>query len=134
MLLRIIVGGVAIALAALIVPSLGIRWGTDPVRAIAIVGLLGLIIALVDRWLRPILRLVSLPLNLLTLGLFSVLLNAALIFVIAGVAATLLPGKPPLTVGAFPWTIDTTALVAAFLGSVVVSASMTVISLVSPGV
>ena len=134
MLLRILVGGVAIALAALVVPGLGIRWGNDPVRVVGLIALLGLIVALVDRWLRPILRLISLPLNLLTLGFFSILLNTALILVIAAIAATLLPGKPPLTVGAFPWTIDATALAAAFLGSVVVSAAMTLISLVSPGV
>lgn len=134
MLLRILVGGVAIALAALVVPGLGIRWGNDPARVLGLVALLGLIVALVDRWLRPILRLVSLPLNLLTLGFFSILLNTALILVVAAIAATVLPGKPPLMVGGFPWTIDATAVVAAFLGSVVVSAAMTLISLVSPGV
>ena len=134
MLLRVIVGGVAIGLAALLVPGLGIRWGKEPAEALVTIAILGLIVAIVDRWLRPVLRLVSLPLNLLTLGLFSVLVNACLILVVAAVGATILPGHPPLTVGAFPWTVDTTAIVAAAMGSVVASAFMTVLSLVSPGV
>jgi putative membrane protein len=132
MLSQVLVGAVAIVVAALIVPGFGIRWGKDPLSAVLTAGALGLIFGLVNAWLRPILRLVSLPLNLLTLGLFSFVVNAGLLLLVAAIADIALPGRARLQLGGFPPTLDAEALVAAVLGSLVVSAAATVLSVLSP--
>jgi putative membrane protein len=131
MIARIIVSGAAVLVAALIVPGIRLNLGESPVEAIITVGLLGLIFGLVNAYLRPVLRIVSLPLNLLTLGLFSFLLNAGLLLLVAYLA-DLVTNPPPMRLGAFPPTIDADALVAAVLGSIVISAAATVMSLLTP--
>ncbi len=132
MLTQVLVGAVAIVVAALVVPGFGIRWGKEPLGAVLTAGALGLIFGLVNAWLRPILRLVSLPLNLLTLGLFSFVVNAGLLLLVAAIADLALPGKPPLQLGGFPPSLDAEAIMAAVLGSLVVSAAATVLSILSP--
>ena len=65
-----------------------------------------LILGLLNAFLRPILLLLTLPLNLLTLGLFTLVVNAHR--VLAG---------QPCSAAAYRWTISA----AAFLGALVVS-------------
>jgi putative membrane protein len=133
MVARVIVSGVALLAAALLVPGISLSWGDSPLQAIMTIGLLALIFGLVNAYLRPILRLLSLPLNLLTLGLFSFALNAGLLLLVAYIAYVI-ADKPLLRLGDFPPTLDADALVAAVLGSIVISAAATVMSLLTPDV
>ncbi|MFZ9950284.1 MAG: sulfite exporter TauE/SafE family protein, partial [Gemmobacter sp.] len=107
-------------------PGIDVRWGKDPVTGIITLTIIGAIFTVVNGWVRPLLRLVALPLNLLTLGLFSFVVNAGLILLVAAVADLVVPGqgKPPLTLGGFPPTIAAEALVAALLASVAVGAAV----------
>lgn len=131
MIARIVVSGASLLVAALVVPGIHLRWGSTPVQAILTIGLLALIFGLVNGYLRPLLKIVSLPLNLVTLGLFSFVLNAGLLLVVAWIADQIVE-KPLLRLGSFPPDIGPETLMAAVLGSIVISAASTVMSLLTP--
>ena len=80
-LARLVLNGIAIIVAAWMVPGLELA---GPGSALAAGVLLGLVNALV----RPVLFLLTLPLTLITLGLFLFVLNA----ICLAIAAALVPG------------------------------------------
>jgi putative membrane protein len=97
-LARLLLNGIAIIVAAWLLPGLDI---SGPGAALAAGVLLGFVNALV----RPVLFILTLPLTLITLGLFIFVLNA----ICLGIAAALVPG----------FTID--GVFAAIVGALVVS-------------
>jgi putative membrane protein len=97
-LLRLLIGALGLWLASAVVPGLHVA---GPGMLIVAALLLGIVNASV----RPLLVLLTLPITLLTLGLFLLVINAAML----GLVAWLLPG---FTVSGFG---------AALLGSIVVS-------------
>jgi putative membrane protein len=88
----------AIAVAALVVPSVEVDGGVFAILGIALV--FGLVNALVG----PLLRLVSAPLTVVTLGLFALVVNAVLLALTAGVSDS-------LEVGGFLATVVAAALI-----------------------
>ncbi len=72
-----------IAISAALLPSVDVQGGVLGVLLVALV--FGLVNALVG----PLLRLVSLPLTLMTFGLFSLVINAALLAITAGLTDAL---------------------------------------------
>jgi putative membrane protein len=130
MLARLIINGVALVVAALVVPQIQVLWGSDQVQALITVGVITLIFALLNTYLRPILRLLSLPISLLTLGLFSFVINAAMLVLLAWIVD--LVWRPVFTIGGFPPDLSADTLVGALLGSLVVSVVSTVLSLLTP--
>jgi len=86
-LIRFLITAVGIALAAYLVPGIEAR-GTGTLLAAAL--LLGVVNAVV----RPVVVLLTLPLTVVTLGLFLLAINAAML----GLVAWLLPG---LRIGGF---------------------------------
>ena len=129
-LIRITVVAVALLLAALLVPGIVIDWADDG-RGIAFM-LLGLALAfgLVNAVIRPVARLVRVPLNLVTFGLFSVVLKAALLLSVAFLVD--LVAGPLLVVGGFPPELGIEALSAAAMGSFVISAVSTGLTMLIP--
>ena len=99
-LARLLLNGVAIVLAAYVLPGLHVD---GPVPAL----LAGIILGFVNAIVRPVLFLLTLPLTLITLGLFIFILNA----VCFALTAALVPG---FSVDGFGW-----ALLGALLVSVV---------------
>jgi putative membrane protein len=97
-LIRVIVNAAAILLAASVVPGVAVRSVTAALIA-------GFVLAVINAIVRPILILLTLPLTLVTLGLFIFVLNAFCFWL----ASVFVPG---LTVQGF-WS--------AFLGSLIVS-------------
>lgn len=77
-----------------------------------------IVIGLANALIKPVLKILSLPLSLLTLGLSGLVVNAVVLLGVAWVTEQL---KVNFTVGNFPPTIDTTTLGAAFIGAVVLS-------------
>ena len=67
--IRVLVNGGAMLLAASIVPGVSVRSVTTALIA-------GLVLALINAIVRPILVVLTLPITLLTLGLFIFVLNA----------------------------------------------------------
>ena len=131
MLARIVVSGASLVVAALLIPEIHLRGMDTPIQALLTVGLLGLIFGLVNAYLRPILKAISLPLNLITLGLFSFVMNTALLLFVA-YAANQIAEHAILRIGDYPPTINVTTITAAVLGSIVISAASTVMSLLTP--
>jgi len=86
-ILRWIVLGLALILVAKIIPGIEISGFLAALFAVVI-------IALVNIFVRPLLVFLTLPINILTLGLFTIVINAALF----GLAAFLSPG---FSVGGF---------------------------------
>jgi putative membrane protein len=98
LVIRVLVNGAAILLAASVVPGVAVRSVTSALIA-------GLVLALINAIVRPILVFLTLPITLVTLGLFIFVLNAFCFWL----ASVFVPG---LTVHGFR---------AAFLGALIVS-------------
>jgi putative membrane protein len=77
-LLRVVVNALAIMLAASILPGIGVD-GVVP----ALVG--GLLLGLVNAVVRPVLIILTLPITLVTLGLFLLVLNGLCFWLVASI-------------------------------------------------
>jgi len=103
-----------------------LRWLSNTLALIATVALLpgiwvtdwhaywlaALVLGLLNAFVRPVLLFLTLPLNILTLGLFTILLNAAIFFSVGYIV-------PTLMIRSYAWAI---------LGSLVFSALTTILS------
>jgi putative membrane protein len=125
LLVKVLVNAVALWVAVALLPDnlLSFDYGTDWWKLLGV----ALIFALVNSYLRPIVRLLALPVRMMTLGLVSFVINAALLLLVAFISGQLDLG---FRVGDFPpeFTIDT--IVGALVGAVVIGAVSTVVSLV----
>jgi putative membrane protein len=131
-IVRVVVAGLALVIAALLVPGMDIRWGDEPGVAGATVAVLAVTFGVINAFVRPVVKLLSLPLNLLTLGSFSFLVNAGLLLLLAGVVDAV--WEPVLVVGGFPPTLSLDALVAAVAGALVIGVVSTVMAVLTPRV
>jgi putative membrane protein len=120
-ILRVIINGLALGVASWLLPGLdisasattaavgnsGVTEGTDAI---------GIILGVVNALVKPVVSLLSLPLTILTLGLFTIVINAAMLYL-----TSWLSSYTPVhfTIDSFFWT----ALLAAVI--------ITVISLVA---
>lgn len=127
---RIIIDGVALIAAALIVPGITLAWKTDPTQTLITLVILATVFGIINAYVRPVLRAVSIPVNLLTMGLFGFLLNAGLLLLLAWLVDKLY--RPVLTVGGFPPDLTTTTLTAAIAGSLVITIVSTLMSVLIP--
>lgn len=91
-LIRLVTVAAAFAVTAWLVPEVSVNGGALSYLWLAFV------FGLVNAVIGPILRLISLPLTILTLGLFGLVVNGALFAIVAGISDT-------LEVGSFGWTI-----------------------------
>ena len=99
-----------------------ISFGPDPqVTTIIIVAL---IFGVVNAIIKPIIKLLSLPVTVMTLGLFGLVINGVLLLILAWLAD--LAGLT-FSVGGFPPDFSLDTIIAAFVGGVVLSIVSTVI-------
>ena len=129
-LIRVAVNAVALLTAGLLVPGIEIAWSDDAASIGITLVVLAVVFGLVNSFLRPIARVVAIPLNILTLGLFSIVLNAALLLVVA--FAIDLLGEPLLVIGGFPPDLSWESLVAAASGALVISAVSILLTILIP--
>lgn len=66
-----------------------------------------LVLGLLNAFVRPVLLFLTLPLNIVTLGLFTILLNAAIFFSVGYII-------PPLIIKNYTWAIAGSLLFSAF--------------------
>ncbi|MGD8682435.1 MAG: phage holin family protein [Chloroflexota bacterium] len=129
-LIRVAIIAVALLLAALLVPDIVIDWD-DEAQGIALTLLaLALVFGFINAFIRPLARLVSIPLRLATLGLFSVVLNAALLLAMAFLID--LAFGPLIVIGGFPPDLGPGAIVTAAVGSVIISAISAALTVLIP--
>lgn len=90
-IVNLIISTVAVYITAFLLPGVQISgWITALIVAI--------ILGLVNTFIKPIIQLVALPITLLTLGLFSVILNGLLILLVAAII-------PGFTIVSFLWAL-----------------------------
>ncbi len=109
-LIRLVVNAVAIWLTALLLDGVSLteREGWDQVLVVAVVGL---VFTLVNLVVKPVVHLFALPLTILTLGLFSLVINALMLLLTSWLTSFVEWG---LFVDGFWW-----ALLAALIISVI---------------
>ena len=92
LVLHLVVTAIAFAVAAWLIPSFEIKGGVLAVLWVAA------IFGVVNAVIGPILRLLSLPLTIITLGLFALVVNGIVLSIVAGLSEH-------LETGGFGWVI-----------------------------
>lgn len=108
-ILRILINAAALWVAASFVPGIHAGW-------IGSILALALVFGLVNAFVRPFLKLVSCPIILLTLGLFTLVVNALMLMLAAWLGRGL----------GIEFTVD--GFVPAFLGALIISVVSTLLS------
>ena len=129
-LIRVAILAAALLITALIVPDIVVEWSDDVEGIVVTLVILALVFGLVNGFIRPIARLVSIPLNIATLGLFSVVLNATLLLLMAYLVDLVF--GPLVVIGGFPPDLGLEAIAAAALGSFIISVISAGLSILIP--
>lgn len=129
-LIRVAIITAALLITALLVPDIVVEWSEDAAGIAITLLILALVFGLVNGFIRPIARLVSIPLNIATLGLFSIALNAGLLLLVAFVVDLLF--GPLIVIGGFPPQLGLAAIAAAAVGSFIISAVSAALSILIP--
>jgi putative membrane protein len=84
LIVKILVNAAALFVAVKVLPSnlLSFNWGNDWWKLLAV----ALVFALVNSYIKPIVKALSMPLSILTLGLVSFVINAAMLLLVAALA------------------------------------------------
>lgn len=128
--MRVIINGLALWIASWLLPGLdisttatteavaktGVNQGTGAAGIVLAYLFIGLIFGLVNAFVRPVVSFLSLPITILTLGLFTVVINAAMLYLTSWIS-----GYTPVhfTIDSFFWT------------AVLAAITITIISLVA---
>lgn len=112
---------ITFAVVAYVLPA--IDFGGDLVNLLV----LAVIAGLVNGLIKPIVKLFSLPLTMMTLGLFGIVINAALLLLIAWIADLV---GITFTVGGFPPDFGLAAIGAALVGAIAMSIVGAIVGLV----
>ncbi|CAN5764288.1 phage holin family protein [soil metagenome] len=122
LLIRVLVNAIALVAAVRLVPGAAFSGEWWQLAALAA------IFGLVNAYLRPIVKLVSLPLSIVTFGLVGFVINAVMVLVSAAISDNLDLG---FTLGGWPpGAIDLDVIIAAFLTSLVISVVSTLLAIV----
>ncbi|MGW6128697.1 phage holin family protein [Cellulomonas sp. NPDC055163] len=81
--LRVLINGVAIWLATLVLSGLTVVGGDTAAERAGVILLVALVFGIVNAVVKPIVALLSLPLYVLTLGLFTLVVNALMLMLTA---------------------------------------------------
>ena len=84
-LLRAAVTGLALWVVTLIVPGISFVGGDTGLQRIGIVLVVAVIFGLVNAIIKPLVQILSIPLYILTLGLFHVVINALMLWITASI-------------------------------------------------
>ena len=119
LLVRLLAGAVALAVAAWLIEGISVGPGTTGERVLTLLAV-AVIFGLVNAIVRPIVRLISLPLFILTLGLFTFVVNALMLLFTAWIGDQ------------FDLAFEVGGFWAALLGALVISVVSFVLNLLLP--
>jgi putative membrane protein len=125
-IVRTAITAVALWVAVVVLPQIQFDIAGEWWQLVVIAIVFGLINSLV----KPIVKLLALPIRLMTLGLISFVINAAMLLLLAWVAGQL---DLSFRIGTFPPDLDIDALVGALLGSIIISVVSTVLGVFDRG-
>lgn len=123
---KVLINAVGVYAAIQLVPQIDFAFGNDWWKLLVV----ALILALVNTYLKPILKALSFPITLLSMGLFAFVLNAALLLLVAFLSDKLSLG---FTIGGFPPGFSADSFVGALLGSIVISLVGILLGMVNAG-
>lgn len=126
LIVKVLINAVAVYAAVLLVPQIVFSFGNDWWKLVAV----ALVLALINTYLKPIVKALSFPITLLTVGLFALVLNALLLLLVAFISDQF---KLGFKIGDFPPKFTADAFVGALLGSIVISIVSTVLGMVNRG-
>lgn len=89
-----------------------------------------LILALVNTFIRPIVKLLSFPVSLFTMGMVSFVINGAMLLLVALASSQLGLG---FKIGAFPPTLNADAIAGAVIAAVIISVVSSLLGIVNTG-
>ena len=133
LLVKVLINAIGVYVAVLVVPQIkfpaadqltSLQGDWWKVIAVAV------ILALVNSYLRPILKILSFPITLVSMGLFALVLNALLLLLVAFLSDLL---KLDFTIGTFPPSLNADAFIGALLGSIVISIVSVALGLLNRG-
>jgi putative membrane protein len=130
--LHVLITAVGLLLAGLLVPGIDVAWGDDGLVIAASLLALALVLGSVDASLGRALRLVATPLRLVTLGLASIVVDAALLLLVALIVDAV--WAPLLVIGGFPPELTIGAVGTAALGAFVITLVSALLHRLVPGV
>ncbi|MFE4543572.1 phage holin family protein [Arthrobacter sp. NPDC056727] len=121
-IMRVIINGLALWVASWLLPGLdisttatteavaktGVSQGTDAAGLVLAYLFIGLIFGLVNAFVRPVVSFLSLPITILTLGLFTVVINAAMLYLTSWISSYT---PVHFTIDSFFWTAVLAAII-----------------------
>jgi putative membrane protein len=122
---KIVINAAALWVAVQVLQPMGLltfKFGADWWKLLVV----ALIFALINSYIRPIVRALSFPITILTLGLISFVINAAMLLLTAAASGALDLG---FKVGDFPPNITSDTIIGALAGAIVISIVSTLVSL-----
>jgi putative membrane protein len=122
LIVKVVINAAALLVAVQVVPQIRFNFGGDWWKVLVV----ALILGIVNSYLRPIVKALSFPISLMTLGLVAFVINAAMLLLAAFLSGQFALG---LKIGGFPPTLDADAIVGAVLGAIVISVVSTLVSL-----
>lgn len=119
---RVLINGLALWVASWILPGLdistsatkdvvaqtGISQGTDVAGTALAYVFIGLIFGLVNAFIRPLVSFLSLPITILTLGLFTIVISAAMLYLTSWISSFT---PVHFTIDSFFWTAVFAAII-----------------------
>ncbi|HET7031099.1 MAG TPA: phage holin family protein [Candidatus Limnocylindrales bacterium] len=124
LIVKILINAAALFVAVKVLPTnlLAFSWGDDWWKLLVV----ALLFALVNSYIKPIVKALSMPIGLLTLGLVAFVINAAMLLIVAWASGQL---KLGFKVGDFPPNITSDTIVGAILAAVIISVVSTLASI-----
>jgi len=122
LIVRILINAAALLVAVKVVPQIVFRFGNDWWKVLIV----ALVFAIVNSYIKPIVKALSFPISMLTLGLVAFVINAAMLLLTALGSDQL---KLGFKIGSFPPTLNADAIVGALLGAIVISVVSSLASL-----
>jgi putative membrane protein len=124
LIVKILINAAALWVAVQVLPDnlLSFNFGNDWWK----LALVALVFALVNSYIKPVVKALSMPIGLLTLGLVAFVINAAMLLIVAWVSGQL---KLGFKVGDFPPNITSDTIVGALVAAVIISVVSTLASI-----
>ena len=102
--IRVIVNALAIGITAFVLPGIQVAHHDVPTLLI-----LGIVIGLVNGFVKPVVKFLSFPISFLTMGLFHFVINAVMLLLIAGIVNSIVSNSLLIGTGgkisAFFWAL-----------------------------
>ena len=133
LLVKILINAIAVYVAVLVVPQISFPAADNLLKFEGNwwhVVVVAVILALINTYVKPILKALSFPITLLTVGLFSLVLNALLLLLVAFLSDKV---GVKFSIGGFPPDFTADAFVGALLGSIVISIVSIVLGMLDRG-